>query len=70
MIQHLIDQKVIYFYLEEIQDPEVPVLSIIDLGIVRVRKQTRGKLGTHKVHLGFILADLQYMPRAYPNSTW
>lgn len=30
-----IDKKTIYTYLEEIKDPEVPVLSIIDLGIVR-----------------------------------
>ena len=30
-----IDKKMLYEYLEEIKDPEVPVLSIIDLGIVR-----------------------------------
>ena len=29
------EQKVIWNFLEEIKDPEVPVLSIIDLGIVR-----------------------------------
>ena len=29
------DKKMIYDFLEEIKDPEVPVLSIIDLGIVR-----------------------------------
>jgi ring-1,2-phenylacetyl-CoA epoxidase subunit PaaC len=32
--------------------------------------QTGGKLGTHTEHLGYILADLQYMQRAYPNSQW
>lgn len=32
---HDIDKKMIYEYLEDIKDPEVPVLSIIDLGIVR-----------------------------------
>ncbi|MGH2552490.1 MAG: 1,2-phenylacetyl-CoA epoxidase subunit PaaD [Chitinophagaceae bacterium] len=31
----IIDKKTLYAYLEEIKDPEVPVLSIIDLGIVR-----------------------------------
>ncbi len=31
----VIDKKALYAYLEEIKDPEVPVLSIIDLGIVR-----------------------------------
>lgn len=35
MTLHTIDKKAIYSYLEEIKDPEVPVLSIIDLGIVR-----------------------------------
>ena len=35
MTTHQIDKQTIYSYLEEINDPEVPVLSIIDLGIVR-----------------------------------
>ncbi len=35
MTVRTIDKKAIYAYLEEINDPEVPVLSIIDLGIVR-----------------------------------
>ena len=30
-----IDKEALYAYLEEVKDPEVPVLSIIDLGIVR-----------------------------------
>jgi ring-1,2-phenylacetyl-CoA epoxidase subunit PaaD len=30
-----IDKQTMYAYLDEIKDPEVPVLSIIDLGIVR-----------------------------------
>ena len=29
------DKKLLYRYLERITDPEIPVLSIIDLGIVR-----------------------------------
>ena len=35
MTVHTINKEAIYSYLEEINDPEVPVLSIIDLGIVR-----------------------------------
>ena len=35
MTIHAINKKAIYAYLEEIKDPEVPALSIIDLGIVR-----------------------------------
>lgn len=29
-----------------------------------------GKNGKHSEQLGFILADLQYLQRTYPNSTW
>lgn len=32
--------------------------------------QKGGKTGTHSEHLGYILADLQYLQRAYPNSEW
>jgi len=32
---HDIDKKMIYDYLEDVKDPEIPALSIIDLGIVR-----------------------------------
>ena len=35
MVTHAINKEAIYAFLEEIKDPEVPVLSIIDLGIVR-----------------------------------
>jgi ring-1,2-phenylacetyl-CoA epoxidase subunit PaaD len=35
MTIHAINKNAIYAYLEEIKDPEVPALSIIDLGIVR-----------------------------------
>jgi ring-1,2-phenylacetyl-CoA epoxidase subunit PaaC len=29
-----------------------------------------GKRGIHTEHLGYILADLQFLQRAYPGSTW
>ena len=32
--------------------------------------QTGGKDGVHTEHLGYILTELQYMQRAYPDSTW
>jgi ring-1,2-phenylacetyl-CoA epoxidase subunit PaaC len=32
--------------------------------------QTGGKEGIHSEHLGYILAELQFMQRAYPNSEW
>lgn len=32
--------------------------------------QAGGKKGIHTEHLGYILSDLQYMQRAYPNMSW
>jgi ring-1,2-phenylacetyl-CoA epoxidase subunit PaaC len=32
--------------------------------------QSGGKTGTHTEHLGFILADLQFLQRAYPGCEW
>ena len=36
----------------------------------KVFMQTGGKEGNHTEHLGHILAELQFMQRAYPNSEW
>ena len=36
-----------------------------------VRVEHSGKaLGIHSEHMGYLLAELQYMQRAYPNMTW
>lgn len=32
--------------------------------------QRGGKTGIHSEHLGFILAEMQFLQRAYPNSKW
>ncbi|WP_262027355.1 1,2-phenylacetyl-CoA epoxidase subunit PaaC [Microvirga sp. Mcv34] len=32
--------------------------------------QKGGRRGIHSEHLGYILADLQFLQRAYPNATW
>jgi len=32
--------------------------------------QTGGKTGNHSEQLGFILAEMQYLQRTYPNSVW
>ncbi len=32
--------------------------------------QSGGKKGYHTEHLGFLLAEMQFIQRAYPNSTW
>ena len=36
----------------------------------KIFMQTGGKEGKHTEHLGYILTELQYMQRAYPNSEW
>lgn len=35
-----------------------------------IHMQEGGKAGTHTEHLGFLLADLQYMQRVYPGCEW
>jgi ring-1,2-phenylacetyl-CoA epoxidase subunit PaaC len=32
--------------------------------------QKGGKLGTHSEHMGYILTEMQFMQRTYPNMTW
>jgi ring-1,2-phenylacetyl-CoA epoxidase subunit PaaC len=35
------------------------------------RRATRGgRIGHHSEHLGHILTEMQFLPRAYPNATW
>lgn len=36
----------------------------------KIFMQTGGKEGKHTEHLGYILTELQYMQRTYPNSEW
>lgn len=36
----------------------------------KIFMQSGAKTGKHTEHLGYILTDLQYMQRAYPNSEW
>jgi len=40
----MVDEKQIWNILEEVKDPEVPVLSVIDLGIVRAVKTSGDKI--------------------------
>lgn len=36
----------------------------------KVFMQAGGKEGVHTEHMGYVLAELQFMQRAYPNSEW
>lgn len=41
-----------------------------DGGETEIFMQSGGKQGVHSEYMGFILAELQYLQRAYPNSQW
>jgi len=61
--------------LNEIKDNYLPkvqaVLKAATLDIPETQwSQNGGKRGVHSEHLGFALAELQYMQRTYPNMTW
>jgi ring-1,2-phenylacetyl-CoA epoxidase subunit PaaC len=32
--------------------------------------RSTGKQGVHSEHMGYILADMQYLQRAYPGGAW
>ncbi len=32
--------------------------------------RTGGRAGQHSEHLGYLLAEMQFLPRAYPDATW
>jgi ring-1,2-phenylacetyl-CoA epoxidase subunit PaaC len=36
----------------------------------KIFMQSGGKKGVHTEHMGYLLAELQYMQRAYPGATW
>jgi ring-1,2-phenylacetyl-CoA epoxidase subunit PaaC len=50
------------------------VQAIFEEATLEVPKQTwsqaGGKEGKHTEHLGYLLAEMQYLQRVYPNATW
>ncbi len=50
------------------------VTAILDEATLKIPtnnwKQEGGRIGKHTEHLGYLLAELQYMQRAYPNMKW
>jgi ring-1,2-phenylacetyl-CoA epoxidase subunit PaaC len=47
------------------------VLETATLKVPQVGYMQSGSLkGAHTEHLGFLLAEMQYLQRSYPNSTW
>ena len=59
MIREVFDEKIKAVFAEAtLEIPQNPP------------RQTNGKTGIHTEQMGFILAELQYMQRAYPNMQW
>ncbi|BAO55626.1 1,2-phenylacetyl-CoA epoxidase subunit PaaC [Nonlabens marinus] len=55
------------YYYEKIEEQ----LSIATLDIPEVEYfQKGGKQGVHSEHMGYLLSEMQYMQRTYPNSKW
>lgn len=47
------------------------ILQEADLAIPAESKfQSHGKRGRHSEHMGFVLADMQYLQRAFPGGVW
>ena len=44
--------------------------ATVDVSLKNNWHQSGGKIGTHTEHLGFILAEMQFLQRAYPNCEW
>ena len=54
-------------WLNEVKE----VFSIATLSVPEnVFMATGSRKGIHTEHLGFILAEMQFLPRAYPDATW
>lgn len=49
---------------------EVFAEAMLELPDAQTYQQTGGRQGKHGEEMGFLLADLQYMQRAYPGMTW
>jgi ring-1,2-phenylacetyl-CoA epoxidase subunit PaaC len=59
-IQKSWDQKVLAVFTE----------ATLNIPASTAWHQSGGKLGVHTEHLGFILAEMQVLPRTYPDATW
>ena len=47
------------------------VLELATLSLPQNKwKQTGGRTGRHSEHFGHLIAEMQYMQRAYPNQEW
>lgn len=68
-------EKVVRFDILSLKDEWQKKVSVVFAEATlpvpeNVFMQSGGKNGIHSEHMGFILTELQYMQRVYPNSSW
>lgn len=61
--------------IQSYQEPYTKLIKAVlheaDLALPEsLPRVVKGKTGIHSEHMGFILSELQYMQRAYPNMEW
>ena len=53
---------------------DAAVRPVLEEATLRVPERTpfrsHGKLGVHSEHMGHLLAEMQYLQRAYPGAPW
>ncbi|GAC1419703.1 MAG: phenylacetate-CoA oxygenase subunit PaaC [Flavisolibacter sp.] len=53
---------------------EAKIGSVFEMAGLAIPKdgwmQNGGKMGTHSEHLGYVLSEMQYLQRTFPNLTW
>jgi ring-1,2-phenylacetyl-CoA epoxidase subunit PaaC len=57
-------------WLQQIKNTFEEATLPTDLFLANGWSGLNGKQGLHTEHMGYILAELQYVQRAYPNSEW
>lgn len=60
---NLIKSKTLDFYQSVLQASEITIPNVDFM-------QTGSRQGIHTEHLGHLLAEMQYLQRAYPDATW
>jgi ring-1,2-phenylacetyl-CoA epoxidase subunit PaaC len=73
VVQHNIGVDTTTFkeaWLQNVKETYAEATLNNDINITDGWTGLKGKEGTHTEHLGFILTELQYLQRTYPNSEW
>ena len=60
------------FPVSLVVDGDKVTLAAADLAVPEgeIKFRSAGKRGVHSEHMGFILAEMQYLQRSYPGGVW